>query len=52
MKHVAKGAALWLAMQGLGGPFVSALPVLCRWFGEGERLVRALFGLAHKLAPR
>lgn len=23
-----------------------------KWFGEGERLVRALFGLAHKLSPR
>ncbi|EFN52488.1 hypothetical protein CHLNCDRAFT_32508, partial [Chlorella variabilis] len=25
--------------------------ITSKWFGEGERLVRALFGLAHKLSP-
>lgn len=32
-------------------PSVNMSALGSKWFGEGERLVRALFGLAHKLAP-
>jgi SpoVK/Ycf46/Vps4 family AAA+-type ATPase len=30
---------------------VNMSAITSKWFGEGERLVRALFGLAHKLSP-
>lgn len=30
---------------------VNMSSITSKWFGEGERLVRALFGLAHKLSP-
>jgi len=30
---------------------VNMSAITSKWFGEGERLVRAVFSIAHKLAP-
>ena len=30
---------------------VNMSAITSKWFGEGEKMVRALFSLAHKLSP-